>query len=271
MESFFIEKQIDLVDSNIYYKEAGKANNSITILFIHGWAVSIEPYQEILNILSQRYHIVAPYLPGFGKSIAPHFVKDYSDYAVLLIDFLKALNLQSVHIVAHSLGGAIALAIAALKPTFVRSLIIADSTGIPMNSLPEVVLRRAIEMSTQMWQAKPKPTLAILERVLYNSLFNTRKVIETARIVLERDIRSILPRINTPCLIIWGANDLLTPIAMAQEFARNIKSSKLVIVEGVYHEWNFFFTATFTKAVSKFIDEIEARYPSFVATREGDR
>ncbi|XWK90234.1 MAG: alpha/beta hydrolase [Phormidium sp.] len=260
MGSLFIEKQVYLADSNIYYLEAGNPAKSTSILFIHGWSVSIEPYQEILNILSQRYHVVAPYLPGFGKSTAPHFVKDYSDYAALLIDFLKALNLHPVHIVAHSLGGAIAMALAALKPDFAKSLIVVDSTGIPMNSLPEVVLRRAIEMSAQMWQAKPKPTLAILERVLYNSLFNTRKVIETARIVLERDIRSILPRINTPCLIIWGANDLLTPIAMAKEFARSIKGSKLVIIEGVYHEWNFFFTETFTKTVSNFIDELELMY-----------
>lgn len=260
MGSLFIEKQVDLADSNIYYLEAGNPANSTSILFIHGWSVSIEPYQEILNILSQRYHVVAPYLPGFGKSTAPHFVKDYSDYAALLIDFLKALNLHSVHIVGHSLGGAIAMALAALKPDFARSLVVVDSTGIPMNSVAEVVLRRAIEMSAQMWQAKPKPTLAILERVLYNSLFNTRKVIETAKIVLDRDIRSILPRINTPCLIIWGANDLLTPIAMAKEFARNIKGSKLVIVEGVYHEWNFFFTETFTKTVSNFIDEVELMY-----------
>lgn len=257
MESLFIEKQIYLSDSHIYYLEGGKATNSISILFIHGWAVSLEPYQENLNILSQRYHIIAPYLPGYGKSTAPHFVKDYSDYAELLIDFLKALDFHKVHIIGHSLGGAIAMALAALKPDFARSLIIVDSTGIPMNSLPEVILRRAIAMSAQMWQAKPKPTLAILERVLYNSLFNTNKVVETAKIVLDRDIRPILTRINTPCLILWGRNDLLTPITMAEEFARNIKGSKLVIIDGVYHEWNFFFTETFTQAVSNFIDEIE--------------
>ncbi|MBE9223945.1 alpha/beta hydrolase [Phormidium sp. LEGE 05292] len=257
MESLFIEKQIHLADSNIFYQEAGTATNSVSILFIHGWSVSIEPYQENLNMLSQRYHVVAPYLPGFGKSTAPHFVKDYSDYAAVLIDFLKALNLQSVHIVGHSLGGAIAMALAALKPDFTRSLIVVDSTGIPMNSLPEVVVRRAIEMSAQMWQAKPEPALAILARVLYNSLFNTKKVLETAKLVLDRDIRSMLPRIHTPCLIIWGADDLLTPMTMAKEFARNIKGSKLVIIDGVYHEWNFFFTETFTKTVSNFIDEIE--------------
>jgi pimeloyl-ACP methyl ester carboxylesterase len=257
MENFFIEKQIYLSDCHIYYQEAGKASGSTSILFIHGWAVSIKPYQEILNILSQRYHVVAPYLPGFGKSTASDFVKDYSDYAELLIDFLKGLNLQSVHILSHSLGGAIAIALTALKPDFVRSLILVDSTGIPMNSLPEVVLRRSIEMSAQMWQAKPEPALAILERVVYNSLFNTKKVIETARIVLDKDLRPILPRINSPCLIIWGAKDLLTPITMAHEFARHIKGSKLVIIEGVYHEWSFFFTETFTKTVSHFIDEVE--------------
>jgi len=46
---------------------------------------------------------------------------------------------NNVHIAGHSLEWAIGMALAALKPSVVRSLILADSTGIPMVSLPEVI------------------------------------------------------------------------------------------------------------------------------------
>lgn len=63
-----IEKQVDVNEHSIYYLEGGTASDSEPILFVHGWSVSTKPYQEILNVLSQRYKVIAPTLPGFGKS-----------------------------------------------------------------------------------------------------------------------------------------------------------------------------------------------------------
>lgn len=257
MKGKFIEKQVNLEDCTIVYLEAGIASGSEPIFFIHGWAVAIEPYQESLNILSQRYHVIAPYLPGLGKSTAPRYVRDYSDYAELLSDFINTLNLKKVHIIGHSLGGAIGIALAAFRPSIVRSLIAVDSTGIPIGSVPEVLLRRAIEMPAQMGQMKLDAVAAIFQGLLYNSLFNPQKVIQTALLAIEKDIRPLLPKIDSPCLILWGANDLLTPVTSAHKLSQGIKGSKVVIVDGVYHEWNLFFPEKFTGIVCDFIDEIQ--------------
>lgn len=263
MKGYLNEKQIDLENCSIYYLEGGKVSSSPTVLFIHGWAVSLEPYQESLNILSGRYHLIAPYLPGLGKSTAPAYVRNYSDYAEIIIDFLAALKLKEVHIVAHSLGGGIAIALAALKPGLVRSLIIADSTGIPMAGwMPELLLRRAIELPLEMGQMKLQPVLTILQCLLYNSLFNSKKVIQTALVVAEKDIRPFLPRIESPCLILWGKNGLITPVNFAEEIAKGIKGSKLILIDGAYHEWNFFFPEKFTALIEDFIDEVEVILPS---------
>ena len=257
MQNYLIEKQVDLAECSITYLQGGKTSTAAPILLLHGWAVDLEPYQEILNLLARRYQVIAPYLPGFGKSTAPEYIQDYSDYAEVLANFIKVLKLPKVHVIGHSLGGGFAIALAALKPSLVSSLIVADSTGIPLGSVPEVLLRRSIEMPAQMGQMKLQTFLQIVQCLLYNSLFNPQRVIQTAGLALEKDIRPILPHILSPCLILWGGNDILTPIYFAQEFAQGIKDSKLQILPGVYHEWSLFYPEKFTGSIFDFIDELE--------------
>ena len=257
MKSKLIVKQVDLDNCCISYYEGGITSNLEPILFIHGWGVLVEPYQESLNILSERYQVIAPVLPGLGNSTAPEKIKNYNDYAKIIGNFAKKLNLKKIHVIGHSLGGAIAIALAALMPSIVRSLIVVDSTGIPLGSIPEVVLKRAIEMPAQSWQMKSQPVSAIFKSLLYNSLFHLKNTIKMAFIALEEDIRPILPKVESPCLILWGENDVLTPVKFAQELSQGIKGSKLKIVAEGYHEWNFFFPDKFTEIIFDFIAEVE--------------
>ncbi|MFE1745253.1 alpha/beta fold hydrolase [Coleofasciculus sp. H7-2] len=258
MKSKLIKKQVDVDNCYISYYEGGVASNLDPILFIHGWGVLVEPYQDSLDILSERYQVIAPVLPGLGSSTAPEKVlQNYNDYAKIIGDFVKKLNLKKVHIIGHSLGGAIGMALAALMPSIVRSLVVVDSTGIPLGSIPEVLLRRAIEMPAQSWQMKLQPVSAIFQCLLYNSLFNLENTIKMGFIALEQDIRPILPNIESPCLIVWGENDILTPVKFAQELSQGIKGSKVKIVEEGYHEWNLFFPDKFTAIIFDFIAEIE--------------
>lgn len=259
MKGYLIEKQVDFDNSIIYYLQGGIASYSAPILFLHGWGVAVEPYQEILNLLSQRYQVIAPYLPGLGKSTAPEYIQDYSDYAELMLEFIKILKLPKVHIIGHSIGGAIGMALAALQPSIVRSLTIVDSTGIPLGSLPEFILRRVIEMPAQMGQMKFDTLTTMLQNLFCNSLFNLQTVIQEALLGIEKDIRPFLPRITSPCLVLWGKNDLLTPVTLAQEISQEIRGSKLVILDGVYHEWSLAFPEKFAAIASDFMDEIERK------------
>ena len=143
-------------------------------------------------------------------------------------------------------------------PSLVSSLIVVDSTGIPLGSLPEVVLRRSIEMPAQIGAIKFKPLTQMLLSSLHNNFFKTRNVIQTAWLSLEKDLRPLLPQIASPCLVLWGENDLFTPLKLGQELAEGIKGSQLVVVEGEYHEWSMFRPEKFAPIIFDFIDEIEA-------------
>lgn len=57
----------------------------------------------------------------------------------------------------------------------------------------------------------------------------------------------------------WGKNDFTTPMSAAKQFSQLIQGSQLIVVDGVYHEWNILFVEKFTNIVFDFLDGIEAR------------
>lgn len=207
-----IEKQIDLEDYKTTYLEGGDAPNSEPILFLHGWTTSTAPYRQSLNLLCQRYRVIAPDLPGFGKCTHPTCVPDHISYVNCIVSFLQALNIQKAHVIGHSGGGAVAIALAATMPSLVSSLIISDSTGIPLGAMPSVALRRAIGMVMQTPKVKPVPMLRFWQALLHNWVSKPQNMIQSARLALEKDLRPLLPHIKSPTLVLWGENDRFIPL-----------------------------------------------------------
>lgn len=251
------EKHIDVNNFTIYYQEGGVVSNSAPILFLPGWGVSVETYRESLEALSQRYHVIAPDLPGFCKSTSPTFLKNYQDYANCIVSFVNRLNIQKVHLVGHSIGGAIAIAMAASMPSLVSSLAVVDSTGIPLGSLPEVLLRRSIELPAQLGSIKIGALIKMWQSSTYNWFFRPQNVFQTALISLNEDLRPLLSKIESPCLVMWGEKDCFIPLKLGQELAQGIKGSRLVVVEGEYHELSMFRPEKFAPIISDFIDEVD--------------
>lgn len=249
---------VDLKDCSIFYTQGGSQSDSTPILFLHGWGISAEPYHEILKLLAQQHPVLAPDLPSFARSSYPKLIPDYDSYAKLLLSFLDTLNLQQVHLVGHSLGGGIAITLSALVPSRVRSLVLVDSTGIPSVSIPEIVPRRAIEMTAQLLLPRLKLKLVDIPKVFsYNLLFNTGNVIQALLLSLQVDLKHLLPKIKAPCLLLWSEKDLTTPLTAAQEMAARIPDSRLTTVEEGFHEWGLWYPEKFTSIMLDFIHRVE--------------
>lgn len=250
------ENHIKLNNYQTVYLEGGNATHSETILFLHGWTIATDPYQETLHLLSQQYHVIAPDLPGFGKTTFPNSVADYNGY-VDLITFLEALNLQKVHVVGHSGGGAVGVVLAATIPAVIKSLVIIDSTGIPLCPLPEVALRRLIDFLAQIGRFKLEPTILFMKALISNWIFKTQNMFQASWIALEKDLRPLLPQVQCPTLVVWGERDLFVPVKFAYEFSQGIPNSQLIILKGGYHEWIFYRAEKCVNLVANFINDVE--------------
>ncbi|NHC34530.1 alpha/beta fold hydrolase [Scytonema millei] len=249
--------RIQLKDCNIFYQQSER-HSSTPILFLHGWGISSEPYQEVLELIAEQHAVIAPDLPSFARSSYHKLISDYNSYAQFIVSFLEALNLPQVHLVGHSLGGGIAITLATLIPDRVKSLVLLDSTGIPSVAIPEIVPRRAIEMTAQISIHKLKLQFFDIPKVFScNLLFNSGNIIYALLISLYQDITPLLPNIKAPCLILWSEKDLTTPLSVAREMANLIPNSKLITVKEGYHEWMLWYPEKLASIALDFIKQVE--------------
>lgn len=258
MKSQLVDCRVDLKDCSIFYQQGGLKSSSTPILFLHGWGISAKPYHESLEILAQQHPLLAPDLPSFGRSSYRALIPDYDSYAEFMLAFLETLNIERVHLVGHSLGGGIAITLSTLVPDKVSSLVLVDSTGIPSVSIPEIVPRRAIEMTAQISIPKLKLQLVDIPQVFsHNLLFNTGNVVQALVLSLYQDLRHLLPKIKAPCLLLWSEKDLTTPLTAATQMAATIPGSRLVTVEEGWHEWKLWHPEKFASLVLDFIAQVE--------------
>jgi len=91
---------------NIFYREAGPAN-APTVLLLHGYPTSSVMFRNLIPILSERYHVIAPDLPGYGYSDAPahdQFAYTFDNLANTMQAFIDGLGLKRFAIYVFDYG-----------------------------------------------------------------------------------------------------------------------------------------------------------------------
>lgn len=261
------DKVATIYGVRIHYREAGAAT-SPTVILLHGlggdssnWAATIAP-------LAAKYRVIVPDQIGFGKSDKPVL-----NYRVgTLVDFLhglmKELKIERASLVGNSLGGFTALAFALAHPEKVEKLVLVDAAGyaLPKDTDPQAL--NALNPSTREG-VRQVMGLIFYNKQLYTSdaavdMMFARKMQAgdgyTVRAFSESILRGDdvldgkLGVIKQPTLIIWGREDLLTPLAMGERFHKDIKGAQLVVLEKCGHVPQMEKAAEFNAALLKFLD-----------------
>ena len=101
------------------------------VLFLHGWGDSSQGSLALQNELTKSYTVLAPDLPGFGKTQAPDKGWDLDDYAHFIKSFLDKLRLEQPYaVIGHSNGGAIAIRASAQKILEPHKIVLLAAAGI---------------------------------------------------------------------------------------------------------------------------------------------
>src|SRR5690348_17651255 len=120
-------EEITLHGHRVSYRRGGWGP---VILLIHGIAGSSDTWSPVLDLLAERYTVVAPDLLGHGESAKPRGDYSLGAYAAGVRDLLIALGHRRATVVGHSLGGGIAMQFAYEYPPFAERLVLASSGGI---------------------------------------------------------------------------------------------------------------------------------------------
>jgi pimeloyl-ACP methyl ester carboxylesterase len=217
--------------------------------------------------------VVAWDAPGCGQSTDPPETFRASDYADCLAAFIDALGLGRPHLLGLSFGGVLALDFYRRYPTIPRTLILASACAGWAGSLPAEAVEqrlqhvmRALDLPPDQWAREWSPTMlsvaapAELVDEVGASLSRFHPVGQQAlfRAFAHADLRDVLPHIEAPTLLLYGGNDVRSPLGVAEDLHAKIPTSRLVVMLGVGHLSNIEAPERFNSEVGHFLRSLNA-------------
>lgn len=137
MPFFSVEQQ------NIHYQCHGRGP---AIVLIHGFLENLGMWDELSQMLAEQYQIVRIDLPGFGLSDGfTNYSPSMADYASVVLQLCTHLKLKKYNLIGHSMGGYIALEMAAKQHENIRQLVLFHATARPDNNDKKANRDRAIK------------------------------------------------------------------------------------------------------------------------------
>jgi pimeloyl-ACP methyl ester carboxylesterase len=116
---------IDVQGTNVFYREAGP-KDAPGLLLLHGFPTSSHMFRSLIEQLSDRYHVIAPDLPGFGFSDAPdrkRFRYTFENLAKIIGGFVQAIGLQRYAIYVFDYGAPVGFRLALANPARITAII----------------------------------------------------------------------------------------------------------------------------------------------------
>ena len=274
-------EQLIRIDERLVYAE--QTGQGEPVVLIHGFGASSYSWRKVMPGLADQYRVVALDLFGFGWTGRPEngrpFTRD--DQVELVLGVMDALEIESAHIVGHSYGGSITMALAADHPERVKSMVLVDSAAVDYPMLRRKWFSR---VSFFNWiyvrglALRTGTAERVFERAYYDDSLVTDDLIEAylERLRVEgaaRGYRSLsrpLPASQWPreiryqdlevsTLVLWGAQDQVVTAEVGRYHADLVRDCRFVAIEGAGHSPMEEKPAEFIEEVTAFFDEIEHR------------
>jgi pimeloyl-ACP methyl ester carboxylesterase len=210
------------------------------LVFLHGASGHVG-WLPFLERLSQRFDVIAPEHPGFGRSDDPPWLDRPSDLAYFYLDLMEWLNLGGTHLIGTSLGGWIAAELAIRQTARLASLTLVCAVGITADgAVMDDMFRMNPEENARRFYFDPERVRRRLEGLAsadpYLLVRNRSTVVRLAYpSFVNPDLAKWLHRIDVPTLLIWGANDGLVPFKFGEAYQRLITHAKLVVISEAGH------------------------------------
>ena len=235
------------------------------VAFVHGAGEDGRVWQPQLAALADEFTVVAWDEPGAGRSSDVPADFGLTEYANCLAALIEAVELGPAHVAGISWGGTVVLELYRHHPELVATLILADTYAGWKGSLSDEEVRARVESVHGMLAAAEEfdPTLpglffgdppAEFVSLLADMAADVRP--ESFRVALpvmaEADQRDLLPRITVPTLLIWGEQDVRSPLSVARQFERTISDAHLVVIPRAGHVSNLERPEEFNAAVRQF-------------------
>jgi pimeloyl-ACP methyl ester carboxylesterase len=225
------------------------------LVLVHGYAGAASNFSVLAPLLAERHRVLVPDLPGHGGSAPLPALPTLAGYADSVAAVLEHERAGPAAIVGHSMGGVVALRLAARRPDLVSAVVLAAAAGISTASrAAEIFLtttsflkparriarfRRRIARSPRLRAVafdglSTADAAAMSEQAalgfLSGSLLYT-DITSAARALTREDVRVDLAQVSCPVLVLTGAADRQVPVDDAFEYARRLRAPLRTIAD----------------------------------------
>jgi pimeloyl-ACP methyl ester carboxylesterase len=277
-------RSVDVDGLKIFYREAGPAD-APALLLLHGFPSSSHMFRDLIPLLADRFHIVAPDLPGFGQSDMParsEFTYTFDRIASVIDRFTEVIGLKRFAIYIFDYGAPTGFRIATKHPDRITAIISQNGNayeeGLSASWSPirayweepsqanREALRPFLSPETTRWQyvyGEADETTISPDGLSLDNFYLARPGADEIQLDLFGDYKSnvaLYPAFQDyfrthkpPFLAVWGKNDPFFLPAGAEAFKRDIPGAVV----------RFFDTGHF--ALETHADEIAAAIRDFLA------
>lgn len=226
------------------------------VLFLHGSPGNETDLRRVAEELVTERNMYLFDLPGFGGSRGDWPDLSIDAQARSIAAWMDTNEVERAHLVGFSMGGGVAIRIAALEPERVASLTLLASIGVQeLELFGSYELNHAVH-AAQLWLLRAArwftPHFGALDRSLLGESY-ARQFYETD----QRPLRDDLLAWNGPALVIHGTRDFLVPHEAAHEHLRLLPQAPAVWIDGS-HFLPFLQPAETALALESFLDDVES-------------
>lgn len=248
--------------TKIFYREAGSKANP-TFLLLHGFPTSSNQYRHLIALLSTKYHILAPDLPGFGfTTTPPEFKHSFANLADTIGLFLDALKVQKFAVYIFDYGAPVGLRVALKRPQEVLAIVSQNGNAYkeglgefwktieplwqsnPSQQIRDEAASNLLTIGATKWQYETGvPDVDALDPAAYTldqALLDRagQKEIQVGffmdyknNIAIYPDFHRFFRDTNVPVLAIWGKNDPIFIPPGAEAFKQDVKKLEVKFVD----------------------------------------
>lgn len=248
---------------NVFYREAGP-KDAPTILLLHGFPTSSQMFRNLIPLLADRYHVIAPDYPGYGQSDMPpmdRFTYSFDNLARVVDKFTEAIGVTKYALYVQDYGAPVGFRLAAAHPERVSAIVVQNG-----NAYNEGIDNEFWAPIKTYWADKSEANGAKL-RPLFEIGATKWQYAEGARDVQRispdawtvdqaymdrpgnKDIQlelfysygsnpghypawqAYFRKHQPPMLIVWGKNDKIFPPAGAHPYLRDLPKAELHLLD----------------------------------------
>jgi pimeloyl-ACP methyl ester carboxylesterase len=235
----------------IHSLEYGRGEEDL--ILVHGLSGSSRWWARNIPDLAERYRVFIPDLIGFGRSPRPRGrLPSIGHLANVLGEWIRRVGRPEAHVVGHSMGGQLAIHLAAEHPDQVTRLVLVDAAGIPRPITPRTVVRFAREIAP-VWRWGDLSFVPVIVSDAWTA--GPRTLLQAIGHILSDDVRPLLPRIVAPTLVLWGERDSWVPLSHGDEMHQLIPGSRFSVLRRAAHNPMVDRPSDFNRIVLDFLGE----------------